>query len=212
MLANLSRLNSEAQSQVTGGEGAWTWLGRYWGKINTEAGLVQDEWAPRIEYSLPRARYGGEMDLANILGQLLQQRPSLEQAASELRVATSDRAEFERSYAANELATRGWLAALRGGDEDVRLLRLAYEANPRDRWIGFALADAVLAALPQALAQGGNKRAVLQAVLKLSADHADTLRALWRLEREEGNVAEAERYRSHLLKISPLDKEIRESR
>jgi spermidine synthase len=212
VLANLSRMNTETQSQVTGGEGAWTWLGRYWGRINAETGPVQDEWAPRIEYSLPRARYSGEMDLANIIEELLRQRPTLEQAASELHIATSDLAEFERSYAGNELATRGWLATLRGSDEGARLLRLAYEANPRDRWIAFALADAMYASLPQALAKGRDRRAALQAILKLRPDHVETLRALWRLELEAGNAAEAERYRSQLVKTNPLDKEIREVR
>jgi spermidine synthase len=212
VLANLSRMNTETQSQVTGGEGAWTWLGRYWGRINAGDGPVQDEWAPRIEYSLPRARYSGEMDLANIIEELLRQRPTLEQAASELHIATSGLAEFERSYAGNELATRGWLATLRGSDEGARLLRLAYEANPRDRWIAFALADAMYASLPQALARGRDRRAALQAILNLRPDHVETLRALWRLELEAGNAAEAELYRSQLVKINPLDEEIREVR
>jgi spermidine synthase len=207
VLANLSRMNTETQSQVTGGEGAWTWLGRYWGRINAGDGPVQDEWAPRIEYSLPRARYSGAMDLVNIIEELLRQRPTLEQAASELHIATSDLAEFERGYAGNELAARGWLATLRGSDEGARLLRLAYEANPHDRWIAFALADAMYASLPQALAKGRDRRAALQTILNLSPDHVETLRALWRLERETGNAAEAERYRSQLVAISPLDRE-----
>ncbi|MBI3343579.1 MAG: spermine synthase [Gammaproteobacteria bacterium] len=209
MLANLNRMNTETQSRVTGGEGAWTWLGRYWGRINAETGPVQDEWAPRIEYSLPRARYSGEMDLVNIIEELLRQRPTLEQAASEMHIAMSDMAEFERSYAGNELATRGWLATLRGSDEGARLLRLAYEANPRDRWIAFALADAMYASLPQVLAKGRDRRAALQAILKLRPDHVETLRALWRLEREAGNAAEAERYRSQLTAVSPLDRGVR---
>lgn len=212
VLATLSRVNTETQLRVTGGEGAWTWLGRYWGRINAGDGPVQDEWAPRIEYSLPRARYSGEMDLANIIEELLRQRPTLEQAASELHIAMSDMAEFERSYAGNELATRGWLATLRGSDDGARLLRLAYEANPRDRWIAFALADAMYASLPQALAKGRDRRAALQTILKLHPDHVETLRALWRLELEAGNAAEAERYRSQLVAASPLDSEIREAR
>lgn len=210
VLANLGRMNAETQSQATGAEGAWAWLGRYWGRIYAEPGPLQDEWAPRIEYSLPRARYRGTMDLANIIEELLRQRPTLEQAASELHVAASSFAEFERGYAGNELAARGWLASLRGSDEGARLLRLAYEANPRDRWIGFALADAMYASLPQALAKGKDRRAALQAILKLRPDHIETLRALWRLEREAGNVAEAERYRSQLAAISPLDREARD--
>lgn len=213
VLANLRRMSSAAQSEATGGEGAATWLGRYWGKINAGAGPVQDEWAPRIEYRLPRARYGGELDLARLLEKLLRARPALDQAARELRIAASDRAMFERAYGASELALRGWLVALRsdghGGDEGARLLRLAYETNPHDRWIGFALADAMYGTLPQARASGRSEQDALQAILEIRPDHAEALRRLWRLERAAGNSAAAGQYRARLAEVSPLDKEIR---
>ena len=102
-----------------------------------------------------------------------------------------------------------WLATLRGSDEGARLLRLAYAANPHDRWIAFALADAMYASLPQAVAKGRDRRAALLTILKLRPDHVETLRALWRLEQEMGNAAEAERYRSQLTAVSPLDRGVR---
>ncbi|MEO5573715.1 MAG: spermine synthase, partial [Gammaproteobacteria bacterium] len=76
MLVNLQRLSPQTQQQATGGEGAWTWLGRYWGKLAPSTGPVQDEWAPRIEFRLPRARYAGELNLALLLEKLLQSRPA----------------------------------------------------------------------------------------------------------------------------------------
>ncbi len=209
MLANLRRMNAEARTAATGGEGAATWLGRYWGKINAGPGPVQDEWAPRIEYRLPRARYGGELDLARLLEKLLSARPSLDAAARELQVAESEFAAFERAYGASDLAVRAWLAALRGREEGARLLRLAYEANPQDRWIGYALADAMYETLPQARAGGRTERDALRAILDIRPDHVETLRRLWRLERASGNGVAAEHYRARLAEVNPLDKEIR---
>ncbi len=212
LLANLRRLAPAAQQEATGAEGAWTWLGRYGGKIPPGAGAVQDEWAPRIEFRLPRARYRGDLNLALLIEKLLGSRPSLAQAAQELNVAPPDLADFERAFSATELALRAWLATLQGKDEGARLMRLAYQANPQDRWIGFALADSMLATLPQVLSQGLDERQALQTILKIRPDHAEVLRALWHLERTAGNVKEAESYRARLQAASPLDSEIRAQR
>ena len=66
MLANLHRLTVQEQGQATGGEGAWTWLGRYWGPISESSGPVQDEWVPYIEFrsaacALRRKRQSGDI-------------------------------------------------------------------------------------------------------------------------------------------------------
>jgi spermidine synthase len=209
LLANIAALPAGASNAVTGGEGIWTWLGRYWGKIPASPGPLQEEWAPRIEFSLPGARYRGEMDLAKLLAELLNHRPALAQAAEELQVAAQDRVFFERAYIATELALRGWLATLQGQEESAALLRLAYEANPHDRWISFSVADGMLATLPQAIGQGMDKREALLTVLKIRPDHAVVLRALWDLERAAGNNAEAQQYRMRLQAVSPLDTALR---
>lgn len=209
MLANLRRLVPAAQQEASGTEGTWTWLGRYWGRIPPSAGAVQDEWAPRIEFRLPRARYRSDLNLALLIEKLLGSRPSLAQSAQGLNVDTPDQSDFERAFSATELALRGWLASLQGSDEGTRLMRLAYQANPQDRWIGFALADSMLATLPQALGQGMDEREALQTILKIRPDHAEVLRALWHLERAAGNVKAAEAYRARLQAVSPLDNEIR---
>ena len=87
-------------------------------------------------------------------------------------------------------------------------MRLAFEANPRDRWIGFDLADRMLATLPQALDRGMNKRQALQAILQVRPDHAEALRALWRVEKDAGDGEAAAFYRARLKAVSPLDRDI----
>lgn len=209
VLANLNRLTADTQEQATGGEGPWTWLGRYWGGIAPRASPLQEEWTPRIEFRLPRARYGAATHLVALLDRMLAARPGLEQAARELQVAEVDRPVFERAYGATELALRGWRMSLQGEGEAARLLRLAYEANPRDRWIGFVLADAMFATLPQAMQQGRDERQALQMVLAVRPDHAEALRALWHLEQTAGHADEAARLRTRFAAAAPLDRELR---
>lgn len=197
-------------SRANGGEGLWTWLGRYCGTLDVGPGAVQDEWAPRIEYYLPRARYRSEFDLANILSWLLQRRPELSSAMGVFGIGARDREAFERGYIATDLAMRSWLADLRGDDGRAqRLIRLAYNANPQDRWAGSSLADKMLATLTQAIKNGLSEREALQRILKIRSDHVATLRRLWHLEREAGNDAQARAYLAQLARISPLDREVR---
>ena len=216
MLGNLNRLAPAEQWAATGGEGVWTWLGRYWGTIPHSSGPVQDEWAPQIEYRLPRVRYaaagGGAgasrdtLNLGDLLSTLLERRPSLLQAATALNVRVEAMPEFERGYVASFLAVRSWVMGLHGDDtgQAQRLMRLAYEANPRDRWIGFDLADKMLATLPQAMERGIDKRRALQTILQIRPDHAEVLRALWQLEKDAGNPQAAAAYLTRLKVVSPL--------
>ncbi len=209
MLANLGRLGEEAASQATGGEGAWTWLGRYWGVVPASAGPVQDEWAPVIEYQLPGARYSGALDLSQLLADLLARRPPLEEAVQTLRVSERDYRRFERAYAATSLAFRSWVALLRQRPaESQRLLPLAYQANPDDRWIAFAMADGILGNMAAAQARGMSERQVLETVLRIRPDHAEALRRLWQMARDDGELALADEYRARLQKLSPLERRL----
>jgi spermidine synthase len=211
LLANLRRMDSLKQGEATGHEGPWTWLGRYWGSMELPPGPVQDEWSPRIEFGLPVARYRGELDVAGLLDWLVKHRPAVQEAEQALHVAASEHEDFERAYAATELAMRAWSAEIRGDElQSQRLLRLAYDANPTDRWIAFTLADRMLATLPAALQRGMDKRQALQAVLHIFPDDPDALRGLWHMEDAAGNPAQAAEYRSRLAALSPLDYEIRE--
>lgn len=209
VFANLARLPADAADRATGGEGGWTWLGRYWGEIPATAGPVQDEWTPLIEYQLPGARYSGGLDLSQLLKDLLNRRPSLAQAAQALQVSKDDFAQFERAFAATSLAYRSWVAVLRQQPaESQRLLPLAYQANPKDRWIGFAMADGMLANMAAAQARGMSQRQVLEAVLHVRPDHTDALRQLWHLARDAGEIALAADYRRRLILLSPLDRSL----
>lgn len=204
---NLQRLPPVQQDAATAGEGGWTWLGRYWGPLPDSPGPVQDEWAPVIEFRLPRVRYAGDLDVVSSLQFLLQTRPGMEVAVIFLGINDSDRAAFERAYAATELMVRSWVAAARGATQQAnRLTYLAYQANPKDRWIAYALADSMFSSLAQARAQGLGEQEALRKILRLNPQHVEAQRALWRLERQAGS-ASAEASRARLLELSPLDRE-----
>jgi len=210
MFANLQRLSSMQIAAVTGGEGPWTWLGRYWGTIPELETPIQDEWEPVIEYQLPGMRYKGGLDLSQVLSWLLSVRPGLVQAAQQLNMADYDFPQFEPAYAATELIHRSWLALLQGRDaEGQGLLPLAYQANPENRWVGFALADAVLADRAAAEARGLSEQQLLESVLGIRPDHVEALRRLWQLAEAVGDTDRASQYRQRLAVLSPLDAELR---
>lgn len=219
--ANLARLPEDARNSATGGEGTWTWLGRYFGPVESlvdDHGDVQHETVPRIEYLLPKARYRGGLDLAALLTHLLKQRPAWQKAADQLSVPADGRAMFEKSYAATELALAGWVASLRGkADEGNRLLQLAYQANPQDRWVGVALVTPIWNQLETMMRQGArvqdtfgkDARDVLAAILRIRPDHVPALKMLLNLEQIADNNARAEELRVRLIQLSPLDRDIK---
>ena len=210
VLHNLNRLSQAEEAQATGGEGGWTWLGRYWGKIPVSSGPVQGEWQPVIEYSLPGARYSGDLDLVKTLSWLLSVRPNMDEARAQLSVAAADRDSFEGAYAATELAHRSWVALLRDRpQEGQRLLPLAYQANPRDRWVGFALADGVLADRAAAEARGVSEQQLLESILRIRPDHVEAVKGLWRLAVERGDEQAAAMYRDRLASLSPFDSDLK---
>ena len=209
MWRNLARLSPAQQNAATGGEGGWTWLGRYWGPLPATSGALQDEWAPVIEFRLPRARYSGSLDVTSSLRVLLQARPDLLTAQNLLGVQASDSEDFERAYAASELMVRSWLAAYQGAPQQAgRLMYSAAQANPKDRWIAYALADSMLDSMAQAQARGLSENEALQRILHVNPQHVETLRALWHLQLKTGD-AQAATTRMRLLELSPLDSEAR---
>jgi spermidine synthase len=205
---NLGRLSDAARDAATAGEGGWTWLGRYFGPIAASTGRLQDEWSPVIEFSLPRARYDHAADLAETLQMLLDSRPALAAAEAQLGVAATDKEAFERGYAASELLLRSWLATMRGKpDEADRLIGIAHHANPRDRWVDYALADRMLASMPQARAAGIGEEEALRRILAVNPYAVEAVRAQWHLYRSRDDQAGAAAARARLLQLSPLDRE-----
>ncbi len=211
MSTNFSRLTLHAQNEASGGEGTWTWLGRYWGPIPETAGAIQDEWEPLIEFNLPRAKYDGKINLADVLTELLKLRPDTDGAGKMLNLKSSDMQYFERAYLATDMAVRSWTAFIQLEQEKAtRLIWLAYQSNPEDVWIAHTLADIMRESISSASSHGLSERDALLRVLKIYSNHVETLRALWHLEQAAGNRQAAEGYRSRLLQISPLDREARQ--
>lgn len=209
MWRNMERLSVAQQDEATGGEGGWTWLGRYWGPLLDTPGPVQDEWAPIIEFRLPRARYAGNLDVTSTLRALLQNRPGMQEAAALLGIKPNDKEAFERAYGGTELMMRSWLASAQGVPQEAgRLIFSAYQANGKDRWIAYALADNMLAAMGQARVIGLSEQEGLLRILRINPRHVEAIRALWHLQKQAGD-AQAEATRERLLELSPLDREAR---
>jgi spermidine synthase len=209
LLHNLHRMTPHQQEAATAGEGGWTWLGRYWGPIPDSSGAIQDEWSPVIEYRLPRARYAGGLDVLASLRMLLQIRPDMRHAEVLLGVRDADKENFERAYAASELMVRSWLADMQGDAPQAnRLISLAYQANPQNRWVQYAMADSMFSSIAQARSLGLSKEQALRRILRVNPRHVEALRALWKLQRNAGDE-QAAKTRVRLLQLSPLDREAR---
>lgn len=205
--SHLAHLTAEQRTLTTAHEGEWTWLGRYWGPIPDSQGPVQDEWAPQIEFLLPRLHAVRETSLTQELTELLKRRPGVEQAQRLLGISQAQGPEFQRSYMGTELLVRSWVADLSGQPAQAqRLVGLAFEANPRDRWILFAFSDRLLQRLSQSSLEDGLRRQALQKLLQFNPEQPDVLRALWQVQRRLQDP-QAESTRQSLLQLVPLDRE-----
>ena len=206
LIAHLNLLTAEQSTQVTASEGESTWLGRYWGPIEESSGATQHEWAPVIEFLLPRLHYGPGAGVAPLLQWLLARRPPVEQAATLLQVPPQKREGFRRAYIGTELLVRSELAGWRGSAlEADQLLGLAYEANPQDRWIDYAVSDRLLANLGAAPERGLSRQELLQKILAINPWSVDAWRALWLEQRAHGDAAAAAS-RARILELSPLER------
>jgi spermidine synthase len=206
LIAHLELLTAEQRAQIAAVEGANEWLGRYWGPIEANAGPTQHEWAPVIEFLLPRLHYGRGADVAPLLQSLLAQRPSIAQASQLLRLAAPQQEDFRRTYIGTELRVRSELASWRGSTlEADRLLGLAYEADPHDRWTDYAVSDRLLANLDAASKRGLSREQLLQKILIINPWSVDAWRALWTLQIAKGDPAAAAS-RARVLELSPLDR------
>lgn len=201
----LAKMEEQDVAELTGEEGAITWLGRYWGAPQVGDGPVQDEWAPRVEYDLPKVRERGVENLKYVLEWLLRHRPTLAEAAGRLAVPVHEAGSFERAFAAAGLGLSSWSASL-GGDVVAaqRLLRFAHQANPHDRGVAASLADQMWATLPQALARGRSEAAALQEILSVYPDHLDALVRLAELETQAGAHDRAASLRGRVTELSPF--------
>lgn len=201
------RLTVEQQLQASGGEGIWTWLGRYGGKISQTRGPLQTEESPYIEFDLPHQNYRRPA-LPDLLKELMQQRPSLSQAEQELAIPEEQKTTFARSYRATGTLVQSWLSGMDGrAGEAGRLMRLAFEDNASDRWVAYGFVDTVLSQMEQAPLSSVQKQQVLHKLVARFPWHVDLLRALWHQQRANHETGAAEMTRQQILKESPLDRE-----
>ena len=203
---NLAGRSAEQIDAVTGKEGSATWLGRYWGPIAAGLGPVQSETRPVIEFRLPHLRYQEQAPLAQVLQVLLRRRPDLATASVQLAIEPGEQQSFASAYVASELAVQSWLAFMDSDTMRARqLTRLAFETNPHDHWIASALADELFALATQEHAL--KERSTLERILRIDPDHLETLRALWRLDRNGGRAGAAGALQ-RLCEVAPLDAEV----
>ncbi len=208
--AHLSSLTPDERAEAAS-EGESEWLGRYWGPIEPGRGSVQHEWAPVIEFMLPRLHYDPRADIPSMLRWLLARRPTLEQAAAALTVSPSQQEDFKRAFIGTELLVRSEVANSQGSAlEADHLLGLAFEADPRDRWILDAVSDRLLASLDAAPGRGLSREDLIRRILSINPWSVDAWRALWELQRAHGDAGAAAS-RARMLELSPLDREARES-
>lgn len=205
VVTKLTKLDARNVAELTGEEGAMTWLGRFWGSPTVGEGHVQDEWAPRVEYDLPKVRERGVENLKHLIEWLLQQRPTLAEAVKALAVPPQEVGSFERAFAAAGLGLSSWSASLQG---DVvaaqRLLRFAHQANPGDRGVAASLAEQMWETLPQALARGRSEDAALREILAVYPDHVETLARISELETQAGADDRAAAARARVRELSPF--------
>ncbi len=211
LIRKLARLPERARRQASGGEGLWTWLGRCWGRIpDLDDVRLQDEWAPVIEFTLPRLRYGDGMDMAALWRWLLSWRADAAKAADIWRISDDQKDAFMRAWASSGLDVRLWMAELQGDERNaVRWARLSLRANPQDRWPAFALADRMYESLQHGLPPGLDRKAALQKILTLRPDHEMAIRAMLKLARESGDAAAFARWRGRLQEVAPLAIDVR---
>ncbi len=205
--SQLKSLSPALAGELTGGEGLWSWAARYWGPIrNVENAQIQDEWAPVIEFQLPKAKFNRQNHLHVLLDFLLVNRDSITQAKEIMRVTDGQAPYFEQARMASEMYYQSWMAAFSGKDSDSQqLLTMAYANNPDDQWVSFGLADGMFVSLDQAMSQGIEKKAALLRILEVRPDHIEALKALRLLYLAQGEKSEADRISSDIMSLSPLE-------
>jgi len=194
-------------AQSWGGEGGWTWLGRYWGNAqallnHSTSHKLQGEWSPVIEYALPHLHYQASV-LPDVLRWLLQSRISFDAAAKIMAVTPEHRQDFKRAWAATSLNMRAQWEELQGKPNVARLQALAYRANPYDRWASFALADAMFESLSQRLPPGLSRQQALEDILQVRPDHEAVLKALYQGAQQAHDSRAAQTYLGELKALSP---------
>jgi len=111
-----------------------------------------------------------------------------------------------RAVLTTDAMIHAWEGMFSGRSRRVsRFMQLAYQANPRDRWAGFAVADAMADQLRQAKSR---EKQAWQRILAIRPDHVMALRMLWRIATKEGDNKEAAKLFQRLRRLVPFDPEV----
>ncbi len=194
---------------LTGGEGWQTWLGRDLGPIPALDVPVQDEWSPVVEFRLAKARVEGDLDVARILGWLMRHRAKPRSVLDRWHVGKADAQGVMSASLATDAMMHVWQGMFSGRNDNVpEFMRLAFEANPRDRWVGFAVADAMATRLKQMHPDDAEAEKGWGRILKIRPDDVTALRALWHLAIRHGDAGQASKLYARLQALIPLDPEV----
>jgi len=102
-----------------------------------------------------------------------------------------------------------WQGMFSGRSGNVpQFMRLAFEANPHDRWVGFAVADAMTRRLQQMHPDEAEAAKGWAHILKIRPDDVTALRALWHQALKQGDAAKAAGLYARLSALIPLDPEV----
>jgi spermidine synthase len=196
-------------AELTGGEDWQTWLGRDLGPIPAFDAPVQDEWKPVVEFRLARARVEGRLDIAEILGWLIDRHPKPGDVLQRWQVKQDQAGKVIAAEMATDAMMHLWQSEFSGNTSNAEnFLRLAFESNPYDRWVGFAVADAMADRLHHLKLAPEQAEKAWNRVLAIRPDHVEALRELWHLARQRGETERAASLFARLRGLIPLDPEI----
>ncbi len=196
--------NDSAIMDKTGGEGIWTWLGRYIGEIEDEGVLVQSEWSPKLEFLIPQSKYDGKFNILTTFLYVLSMRSAEQDIARELAIPGEGLAQFVSAFKATNLWGGGMVDSLRGEfNKGFQKLREGYMLNNQDRWLGFGIADQMYASKSQAQEQGLSPKNALLEILKIRPDHYLAIKDLGKIAETEGNLTQSRYYKSLYESLNP---------
>ena len=197
-------------SAQLGGEGPMTWLGRYVGPMAPAGVAAETQTQPGLEFQLARLHYAQTPPLAAMLAEFQVRRRTAPEASAQLGVPAAQYPAFLDAHAAQAFALQSWAASVQGNADRARIAaQLAYQADPLDRWMAGAVADAAL----DHLSESGKlpSREQLLSVVRIYPGCVEAWRALWHLDRSAGS-ADAALDLAQLRQLIPLDSQIRDAR
>ncbi|MDH5257389.1 MAG: hypothetical protein OEX07_05260, partial [Gammaproteobacteria bacterium] len=185
------RIHARATLDSLSGESVEAWVVKYWGKIISDTeGLIQDEWFPVIEYSLPKKRYSGESNVDSLLRFLLESRLDIRAEELPIPVASLFGTRLGKAYASNRLFYEAYLK--RTSDDMAKYAQLAHLSNPTDFWAGRQLADLMFSSVQQGLPSGVSRLEALRGILAVRPDHLQTLALYQAVFEQSGDLADAD--------------------